>query len=60
MNDIIILCIIILNYLLVSLGVLYCVAMGSADLWGITDLHCPKVKCTKWLKHKLRATLGGQ
>ena len=31
--------------------------MGLADLWGIADLHCPKVESTKWLKHKLRATL---
>ena len=35
-------------------------AIGLADLWGIADLHCRKVKSTKWLKHKLRATLGGQ
>ena len=32
--------------------------MGLADLLGIADLHCQKVKSTKWLKHKLRATLG--
>ena len=35
-------------------------AMGLADLWGIADLHCQKVESTKWLKHKLRAMLGGQ
>ena len=35
-------------------------AMGLADLLGIADLHCQKVKSTKWLKHKLRATIGGQ
>ena len=35
-------------------------AMGLADLLGIPDLHCRKVKSIKWLKHKLRATLGGQ
>ena len=34
--------------------------MGLANLWGIADLHCRKVKSTKWLKHKLRATIGGQ
>ena len=34
--------------------------MGLADLWGIADLHCRKFKNTKWLKHKHRATLGGQ
>ena len=34
--------------------------MGLADLLGIADLHCRKVESTKWLKHKLRATLGGQ
>jgi hypothetical protein len=34
--------------------------MGLADLWGIANLHCQKVKSTKWLKHKLRAMLGGQ
>ena len=31
--------------------------------WGLQTciaLHCRKVKSTKWLKHKLRATLGGQ
>ena len=47
----------------VSLRVLYCVVVvvaGLADLWGIADLHCQKVESTKWLKHKLRATLGGQ
>ena len=36
------------------------VAMDMADLWGIADLHCRKVESTKWLKHKLRATLGSQ
>ena len=34
--------------------------MGLADLLGIADLHCRKVESTKWLKHKLKATLGGQ
>ena len=34
--------------------------MGLADLLGIADLHCRKVEGTKWLKHKLKATLGGQ
>ena len=34
--------------------------MGLADLLGNADLHCRKVESTKWLKHKLRATLGGQ
>ena len=36
------------------------IAIGLPDLWGIADLHCRKVKSTKWLKHKLRATLGRQ
>ena len=35
-------------------------AMGLADLLGIADLHCPKIESTKWLKLKLRATIGGQ
>ena len=35
-------------------------AMGLADLLGIADLDCRKVQSTKGLKHKLRATLGGQ
>ena len=35
-------------------------AKGLADLWEIADLHCLKVQSTKWLKRKLRATLGGQ
>ena len=35
-------------------------AMGLADLLGIADLHCLKVESTKWLKHKLRATIAGQ
>ena len=43
----------------VSLRALYCV-VGLADLWGIVDLHGRKVKSTKSLKHKLKATLGGQ
>ena len=34
--------------------------MGLANLLGIADLHCRKLESTKWLKHKLRATLGGQ
>jgi hypothetical protein len=34
--------------------------MGLADFLGIADLHCRKDKSTKWLKHKLRAMLGGQ
>ena len=33
-------------------------AVGLADLWGIADLPCWRVESTKWLKHKLRATLG--
>ena len=33
--------------------------MGLVDLLGIADLDCHKFE-TKWLKHKLRATLGGQ
>ena len=32
----------------------------SGDLLGFADLHCQKVQSTKWLKHKLRATIGGQ
>ena len=30
--------------------------------WGVqnADLHCRKVESTKFLKHKLRATIGGQ
>ena len=48
----------------VSPRILYCalwiLAMGLADILGIADLHCRKVESTKWLKHKLRATLGGQ
>jgi hypothetical protein len=35
-------------------------AMGLADHLGIADLDCRKFESTKWLKHKLRATLGGQ
>ena len=27
---------------------------------GIADLHCQNVENTKWLKLKLRATIGGQ
>ena len=34
--------------------------MGLADLFGIADLHCCKVESTKWLKHKLRATIECQ
>jgi hypothetical protein len=34
--------------------------MGLADLLGIADLECRKVKSAKWLKRKLRAILGGQ
>ena len=30
------------------------------DTMGIADLHCRKVENTKWLKHKLRATIGGK
>ena len=51
------------NHVGVSPRALYCVvdlAMGLADLMGIADLHCRKVESTKWLKHKLRATIGGQ
>ena len=32
--------------------------MGLADLLGIADLHCQKVESTKWLKYKLRASIG--
>ena len=39
---------------------LWILALGLADLWGIADLYCQKVESTKWLKHNLRATLGGQ
>ena len=28
--------------------------------YGLADLHCRKVESTRWLKHKLRATIGGQ
>ena len=35
-------------------------SMGLADLFGFANLHCRKVESTKWLKHKLRATIGGQ
>ena len=34
--------------------------MGLADLMGIADLYFRKVESTIWLKHKLKATLGGQ
>jgi hypothetical protein len=34
--------------------------MGLADLWGIADLHSQKLEGTKWLKQKLRATLGNE
>ena len=34
--------------------------MGLVDLLGIADLDCRKFEITKWLKHKLTATLGGQ
>ena len=34
--------------------------MGLADILGTADLHCRKVESTKWLKYKLRATIGGQ
>ena len=43
--------------LVVSPRILYCVAMGLADLLGIADLHCRKVESNKWLKHKLRASI---
>ena len=46
-----------------SLRLLYRVVdtgMGLADLWWIADMHCRKVESTKWLKHKLRAIIGGQ
>ena len=35
-------------------------AMGLADLLGFANLHCQKVESTKWLKHKVRAMIGGQ
>ena len=35
-------------------------AIGLADLLGIADLHCQKIESTKWLKNKLRASIGGQ
>ena len=41
-----------------SLRVLYCVV--DTSYWEIADLHCWKVKSTKWLKYKQRATIGGQ
>jgi hypothetical protein len=47
----------------VSLRVLYCVVdtcYGLGISLGIADLHCRKVESTKWLKRKLKATLGGQ
>ena len=33
---------------------------GLGRFWRIADLHCRKVESTKWLKHKLKATIGGQ
>ncbi len=40
---------------------MWCImSMGLEKLWGITELHCQMVKSTKWLKHKLKAMLGGQ
>ena len=41
-------------------GGYWILAMGLADLLGIADLHFQKVKSTKWLKYKLRATIEGQ
>ena len=38
---------------------LYCMVDTSRSL-GIADLDCRKVESTKWLKHRLRAALGGQ
>ena len=35
-------------------------AYGLGKSLGIADLHCRKVESTKWLKHKLRDTLGRQ
>ena len=43
----------------VSLMVLYCVVDTGYGL-GRSDLHYQKVKTTKWIKHKLRATFEGQ
>ena len=40
-----------------SLRILYCVVDTG---YGIADLHCQKVQNSKWLKHKLRAMIGGQ
>ena len=42
------------------LSIWWTLAMGFEDLRGIVYLNCQKVKSTKWLKHKLRATLEGQ
>ena len=41
-----------------SLRVLYCVV--DTGYWVIADLHWQKVKSSKWLKYKQRATIGGQ
>ena len=40
--------------------VLWILAMDFADLMGTEDLDCRKVESTRWLKHRLRATLEGQ
>ena len=34
--------------------------MGLADIWVTAGLHFRKAESTKWLKHKLRVTIGGQ
>ena len=39
---------------------LWILAMSLVDLLRIAHLHCRKVGSIKWLKHKLRATIGGQ
>ena len=47
----------------VSPRILYCVmdtGYGLGGSLGIADLHCQKVKSTKWLKHKQRVAIGGQ
>ena len=47
----------------VSLRVLYCVVdagYGLGRSLGDYRPACRKVESTKWFKHKLRATLGGQ
>ena len=40
--------------------VLWILAKGLANLLRIADLHCRNFESTKWLKHKLRASIGGE